>query len=152
LFRNIGNLKGEAVTFEEFDQRFPNGLYDAKITDITIDYVHRQAKLQLSLRLNQPDSPNRNEYQQATLVLIDFYYIAIEPPDADHLRYPRRPIQVTGYPEDSAQFPLLVDLKEDLATNAFCCRFYVHDLNSFIHVAAKGAEFSSGDSVINRST
>lgn len=130
------------MTFEELDQRFPNGLYDSEIVSVNINYESRTAKLQLNLRGNPPDSPNRDEYQRALLRLNGFYYVVIEPPDADHLSYPHRSIQVNGYPEDVSQFPLFGDLKPKLSGGAFCCRFYVHDWNSFIHIAATDAQFS----------
>jgi hypothetical protein len=130
------------MTFEELDQRFPNGFDDAEIISLTLDYQNRTAQLQLNLRGNPPDSPNRDEYQRAVLLLNGFYYFVIEPPDADHLWYPRRSIQVNGYPEDVSQFPLFEHLKPKLSGDAFCCRFYVHDWNSFIHIAAKDAQFS----------
>ncbi len=123
-------------------QRLPNGFDDAEITGLTLDYQDRTAKLQLNLRGSPPDSPNRDEYQQAVLLLNGFYYFVIEPPDADHLWYPQRSIQVNGYPEDASQFPLFEHLKPKVSGDAFCCRFYVHDWNSFIHIAAKDAQFS----------
>ncbi len=129
------------MTFEELDRRFPNGFDDAEMTSLTLDYQTRTAKLQLSLRGNPPDSPNRDEYQRAVLLLSGFYYFAIEPPEADHLSYPQRSIQVDGHPEDISLFPLFGHLKPKLSGDAFCCRFYVHDWNSFIHVAAKDAQF-----------
>ena len=76
------------------------------------------------------------------MLLRGFYYFVIEPPDADHLWYPERPVQVNGYPEDASQFPLFEHLKPKLASGAFCCRFYVHDWNAFVHVAARDAQFS----------
>ena len=130
------------MTFEELDQRFPNGFDDAEITSLTLDYQDRTAKLQLNLRGNPPDGPNRDEYQQAVLLLNGFYHFAIEPPDADYLWYPQRSIQVNGYAEDASQFPLFEHLKPKMSGDAFCCRFYVHDWNSFIHIAAKDAQFS----------
>ncbi len=130
------------MTFEELDQRFPNGFDDAEIISVALDYQNRTARLQLNLRGNAPDSPNCDEYQQAVLLLNGFYYFVIEPPDADHLWYPQRSIQVNGYAEDASQFPLFEHLRPKLSANAFCCRFYVHDWNSFIHVAARDAQFS----------
>jgi hypothetical protein len=71
-----------------------------------------------------------------------FHYFVIEPPDTDHLSYPQRPIQVDGHPEDVSTFSLFEHLRPKLSGDAFCCRFYVHDWNSFIHMAAKGAQFT----------
>lgn len=129
------------MTFEELDLGFPNGFDDAELIDMAVNYQCRTATLRLSLRGNPPDSPNRDEYRAAALMLDGLYYLVIEPPDADHLWYPPRSIQIDGYPEDAAQFPIFADLKPKLAQGAFCAKFYVHDWNSFIHVAAAYARF-----------
>ena len=130
------------MTFEELDALYPNGLDDAYVDRICVEYQSRTAELHLTLRGNPPGSPNEDEYQRAILLLSGFYYFVLEPPDTDHLWYPVRSIQVNGYPEDAGQFPLLVRLRVKLSPAAFCCRFYVHDWNSFIHVAAADAQFS----------
>jgi len=130
------------MTFEELDEKFPNGFDDAEVRLLTLDYRNRIARIELYLRGNPPDSPGRDEYQAAVLVLNGFYYVVVEPPDVDHLWYPQRSIQVNGYPEDVSQFPLFGHLQKKLSDDAFCCRLYVHDWNSFIHIAAKDAQFS----------
>jgi hypothetical protein len=130
------------VTFEELDQKFPNGFDDAEITSLRSDYRIRTATLELNLRGNPPDNPNSQEYRPAVLTVHEFYYFSIEPPDPEHLFYPdRSKITVDGLPED-ANFPLFAHLKQTIPDGAFCCRFYVHDWNSFIHIAAKDARFS----------
>ena len=131
------------MTFEELDERFPNGFDDAEILSLALDYQNRTATLELNLRGNSPDSPDRDVYTRAVLTLRGFYYFSVEPPDADHLFYlTHSKISVDGLPEDPSQFPLFDHLKPTLKSDAFCCRFFVHDWNSFIHVAAKDAEFS----------
>src|SRR5208282_4722131 len=123
--------------------RFPNGFVDAEILGLAVDYETRTATIQLNLRGNLPDSPDRDVYGRGMLTLRDFYYFSIESPDADHLFYPKRSsMQADGHPEDPSQFPLFDHLKPKLYAGAFCCRFFVHDWNSFIHVAAKNADFS----------
>ena len=130
------------MTFEELDQRFPNGFDSAEISSLTLDDRSRTAIFQINLRGDLPDSPNRDQYRQATLTAQEFYYFSIEPPDADHV-HPQGPkITVDGFPEDAARFSLFRHLAPTLPASAFCCRFYVHDWNSFIHLAAKNAEFS----------
>lgn len=130
------------MTFEELDALYPNGFDDAAINGLRVDYQNRTAELELNLRGNPPDSPNEDEYRRAVLLLRGFYYFVIEPPDADHLSYPVRSIQINGYSEDANRFPLFEHLRASLSAGAFCCRFYVHDWNSFIHVAASDADFS----------
>jgi len=134
------------MTLDELDRRFPNGFDDAEISNLTLDYKNRTATLRLNLRGNLPESPNRDEYRGGVLALHGFYYFSIEPPDVDHLSDPKgSKITVDGLPEDPINFPLFSCLKPKLPAGAFSCRFYVHDWNSFIHVAAVEAQFSWDD-------
>jgi hypothetical protein len=131
------------MTFEELDQRFPNGFVDAEIIGMSVDYREHIAKLQLNLRGNSPDSPDHDVYARAVLTARGIYYVSIEPPDPDHLFGPKREkITVDGLPEDPKTFPLLEHVKSKVPVEAFCCRFFVHDWNSFIHIGAADAEFS----------
>jgi hypothetical protein len=130
------------MTFEELDALYPNGFVDAFIDSLRVDYKNRTAELQLSLRRNAPEDPNAQKYENAVLRLRGFYYVVIEPPDDEHLWYPWRSIQFDGHPEDPHQTPLFEQLKAKRPANAFSCRFYVHDWNSFIHLAAEDAQFS----------
>ena len=130
------------MTFEELEALYPNGFDDAYIDRLIVDYPNRTVEMELNLRGNPPDSPKSDKYQRAALLLRGFYYFVVEPPDADHLWYPERSIQVNGYPEDGSQFPLFEHLRPKLSSGAFCCRFFVHDWNAFIHVAARDAQFS----------
>jgi len=131
------------MTFEDLDQEFPNGFVDAEMTGIVVDFSNRSVTLRLNLRGNLPDSPGRDEYAPATLVARDIFYISVEPPDREHLLSAKRShITVDGFSEDSDSFPLFAHLRPGLSAGAFCCRFYVHDWNSFIHLAARSADFS----------
>jgi len=131
------------MTFEELDERFPNGLVDAEITGLAVDYSDHSATLRMKLRCNPPDSSDRDVYTPAVLTLREIFYLSIEPPDLDHLFSAKgSSITVGGHPEDPEEFPLFAHLRSKLPAGAFCCRFYVHDWNSFIHLAAGSAEFS----------
>ncbi|HEV2522922.1 MAG TPA: hypothetical protein VGT24_11120 [Candidatus Acidoferrales bacterium] len=108
-----------------------------------VDYGKRTVTLLLNLRGNSPDSPDRDVYSRAVLKARGIFYISVEPPDADHLFGPEpEKITVDGLPEDPQEFPLFGHLKPKLPVGAFCCRFFVHDWNSFIHIGAADAEFS----------
>jgi hypothetical protein len=136
------------MTFEELDQRFPNGFHDAEISRVAVDYENRTVTLTMDLRGNLPESENAHEYRRAFLTASDFYYFSIEAPHVDHLSYRRgSKITVAGYSEDETQFPAFRQVMPTLPVGAFCCRFYVHDWNSFIHIAAKTSQFLRVDDV-----
>jgi len=135
------------MTLEELDQKFPNGLVDAEITGLAVDYSQRSATLQMNVRCSPPDSLDRGVYTPAVLTAREVFYLSIEPPDLDHLSsFQASTITVDGFPEDPEKFPLFAHLKSKHLMGAFCCRFYVHDWNSFIHLAAGSAEFSRVES------
>jgi hypothetical protein len=131
------------MTFDELDTRFANGFDDARITAVTVDYGARRTTFQLDLRGSSPDSPDRDVYASAVLTAREIYYLSIEPPAPDQIFAPGGDwIVVDGIPEDPHHFPLFAHLQPKLRPGAFCCRFCVHDWNSFIHVAAAEADFS----------
>jgi hypothetical protein len=131
------------MTFDDLDARFPNGFVDAEITGVSLDYQTRTATIELNLRADAIGSPLTNEFRKAVLTIRAFYYFSVEAPDKEHLFYPlHSKIVVDGLSEDSNSFPLFRKLIEKVPANAFCCRFYVHDWNSFIHVAGPDAEFT----------
>ena len=129
------------MTFEELDRQFPNGLDDAEITGISIGYSDHTATILIGMRGNPPDHPDRDVYAPAALMLRGVFYFSIEPPDDDHvLGREKDKITVDGFSEDE-EFPLFRHVKSKLPPDAFCCRFFVHDWNSFIHLASAEATF-----------
>lgn len=131
------------MTFEELDERFPNGFDDARLGLLSVNYADRSILLQLSLGTNSPEGPNSQEYTRANLILREFYYVSVEPPDADRFLNARRSmITIDGLPEDANNFPLFTLIRQSVPAGGFFCRFFVHDWNAFMHLAAKDAEFS----------
>ncbi len=129
------------MTFEELDGKYPNGLNDAEIREVRIDYAQRTATLQLAMRPNRPDSAERDTYSTALLTIHGLYYLSIDPPDVDRLFGPeRRSISVDGLPEDAGAFPQIGCAQSRLRGGGFYCRFFVHDWNSFIHIGAADCE------------
>lgn len=131
------------MTLDEMDTKYPNGLNDAQITAMAVDYQNRNATIHLKMRCNRPDSTCRDVYSHATLELRKFYYFTVEAPDVDNLSDSRaNGITVDALPEDAETFPPFRHLEVELPEGAFCCRFFVHDWNAFIHVAAVDAQLS----------
>ena len=130
------------MTFDDLDARFPNGLVDAELTGIALNYHTRTASMELNLRTNPPGTEDADEYRSAILTIRSFYYFSIDPPDPEHLSSPLHgKVIVDGLPEDVKTFPLSAQFTDGIIENAFYCRFYVHDWNSFVHIAGPNAEF-----------
>jgi hypothetical protein len=135
------------MTFEELDQALPNGFHDAMVRTITVDYAEQTAVIAMHLLVGIPGGPRPDEYRQATLKVSGLCYFWIEPPDA---AYPflrgGSPIDVAGYPDDPEAFPALNALLPVMPKDTTCFRFFVHNWNSFIHIAARDAQISwTGD-------
>lgn len=129
------------MTFEELDQALPNGFHDAKIQKLVVDYVQRSATMTMHLWIGTPHSANRDEYRQATLAISGVCYYSTEPPDPKYPFLRGSSITVAGYPEDAEKFPALNGLLAAMPKGVTCYRFFVHEWNSFIHIAAKDIQF-----------
>lgn len=127
------------MTFEEIEDSLPNGLHDAGINRIILDYVQRKATFDLEISTSEPGNKGPETYRRATLSFAPFLYCVIEAPDH---RYPfatKGPsrIDAGSYRSEDVE---LGPLRTSLPEGAFTCWFFVNSWNSYIHVAALNAE------------
>ena len=132
------------MTLDEWDLKLPNGFHDAKIFSIAIDYVAGIAKFHVALHVGWSDDPEPecDEYQDAEMVVTGLSLCSIDPPDPERFRTDGRPICVGGDPAQPDHLPALPELLAKCPPGTWCYRFYVHDWNRFIHVAAIDAQVS----------
>jgi hypothetical protein len=126
------------MTLLEIEQSLPNGLHDAEVHKITIDYEHLRVNIDLAVWVgDMNDPPERREaYKEGQLEISGLLFMAMEAPDSTY------PFQ--GNPElivDGCDSTTLVDRKllSALPADAFVRSFFVKEWNSFIHIAAKEA-------------
>ena len=130
------------MTFEQLEDLLPNGFHDAQIEKVAVDYAQRSASIVMQLLIGTPDSIDRDEYRRATLNISGLGYVAIEPPDPTYpFMRSGAALNVAGYPEDREKFPLDA-LQPMMPKDITCYRFFVHDWNAFIHIAAKEIQLS----------
>ena len=130
------------MTLDELDHTLPNGFHDAEVFSFEIDYVHGIASFHLNLLVGWPDDPKpeRDAYQEANLVVSGLCFVSIEPPSSKSPFIPDgNPISVSGDPAKPDNLPSLPDLAAKFPSGAWCYRFFVHDWNAFIHIAAHDA-------------
>lgn len=130
------------MTFEELVDTLPNGLHDAQVSSISIDYLKREANFTLDVWIG--DSSSRIEgvreaYRSGKLRLSGLLYCAIEPPDANYPYAEAKKLWVDAGDMESAVITPSVKLPGPLPEGAFACWFVVQDWNSFIYIAATGA-------------
>ncbi len=125
---------GESMQLAELLDLLPNGLHDAEIDRISIDYISRIVMCEIEIWLGGMDSlaAGRESYRRASLTFDAMEYCAMERPDP-----------LPGYDYDSGK-PLWIDACEpgDLrapyntprTSDAFVCRLFVRNWNAFITI------------------
>jgi hypothetical protein len=130
------------MTIFEVADRLPNGLHDAEVDTIRIDYLHRTMDFTLDIWIGTMDDPpsTRETYRKGVLKITGLGYCAMDLPDE-------------GYSFARPE-PLTIDLHE---ATAFCpngitfaCRLWVNEWNGFIHLSANSAELVWQAEPINR--
>jgi len=130
------------MTLDELDRSLLNGFYDAKISSLEIDYVEATVKLNMKFLVGSPDDPGpeRDSYQPAIVTVRGLHFCSIDPPDPSYRFIPDgTPITVAGDPAKPDHLPSLPALMAKLPEGVSCYRLFVHDWNSFIHIAARDA-------------
>jgi hypothetical protein len=131
------------MTFEDLEKELPNGFHDAELSDVQIDYVHGSMKLRMSFWVGSMQGPNRDEYRPGELRMTGLYFCTIDPPDPNYRYVPTgSALNVSGDPAKPDTFPALEQLSPTLAPGVSCYRFFVHEWNSFINIAAKDVQVS----------
>jgi hypothetical protein len=67
------------MTLDEIDKLAPNGLHDAQLSSIELDYKNARAKLHLNLWVGSMDDPEseRSVYQKAVVTVTGLFFCAI---------------------------------------------------------------------------
>lgn len=131
------------MTFEEIDRMLPNGLHDAEVSSIAVDYVLGTVTIQANLWIGDMGTPNREDHRTGSLIATGLHFCAVEPPDSvSPFARQGSPITVSGDLARSDTLPALEKLAPGFPPGVFCFRLFVHEWNSFIHVAAKDIIFT----------
>jgi hypothetical protein len=134
------------MTFEELEQKLPNGFHDAAIREITFDFIGRSVVVWMDLLTGGPDDPHPELYRPGRLRVAPVYLFFIEPPDPNYAFVPNGAhLKVDG---DSLKVGQNVEIDRLLLTlpeNATTYRFFLEKWNAFLYVAGGSVELSWGD-------
>ena len=121
----------------------PNGLHDAELHCIDVDYVARTANFSLDVWIGDmsQEGTAREAYRHAKVILTGLVYFVVEAPDSRYAFHEARPLRIDAGVEKLASEASSVILPQQLPEGSFTFWIYVTNWNSFIHVAATHASF-----------
>jgi hypothetical protein len=123
------------LTFSELSTSLPNGLHDAKLLALRIDYANQAAMLEVEIDLSDTSGRLGEQYALAHLQFTDVQFIVVDAPGPQYDRFTVSRIDAgEGHPPNS------LCMLPSLGERTFLCWIFVTDLNSFVRIAARDVE------------
>ena len=120
------------MTLDQLEKSLPNGLHDAELVGLQVDYARREAVLDLNVDCSEP--PESEPYRPARILFSGIQFLVIDlPATAD--AYNDISIVDAGSGQPSTAPCKLPPLPDD----CFLCWLFVVRWNSFIRIAARSA-------------
>jgi hypothetical protein len=129
------------MTLEEIENSLPNGLHDAEMHQLVVDYAKRTLTAELAVWVGDMDDPpdRRETYRVARIDVEGLLFLIMEPPDP---KYPfDKSIKLTIDGCDMRE-SLNASLLSSMPSKSFFRSFWVGEWNAFIHLAGADARFS----------
>jgi hypothetical protein len=134
------------MTFEEIDQKLPNGFHDAEIRKMSIDFVSRSIVIGMNLHAGVPGGPNPEQYRAGTLEILSPCLFFIEPPDPGYHFIPDgSPLNASGNSVKVGKDTKVDRLLSALPPNATVYLFFLDDWNSCLYLAGGSVVLSWDD-------
>jgi hypothetical protein len=131
------------MTFEELEDKLPNGFHDAAIREINFDFIGRSVALGMDLLTGGPDDPNPEVYRPGRLRITPIYLFFIEPPDPNYPFVPNGShLKVDGDSLKVGQNAEVDRLLPSLPSSATTYRFFLENWNAFLYLAGASVKFS----------
>ena len=130
------------MTLEKIDESLPNGLHDAMLLGLEIDYVHQFAVFKTNVLVGSPDEPVgiRDRYRLGALTFSGLVFIVIDPPAANSAFLQPGAETFSWSRLEAAESPQLAELVPS-DPNMQAYSLYVLSWYSSIHLAARDVTF-----------
>lgn len=133
----------------QLDDLFADGepfatFHDASVERVTLDYVSREAVLQCSIWVGNPNSADVREKKarrKGNLTFQGLLFYAIEPPDPTYPFTNAKGLWISDDGPLDKTRAAKKQLPENLPDGTLAHYFFVNDWNAFIYVAAQAARF-----------
>jgi hypothetical protein len=138
------------MTIEQVVNQAPNGLHDAYLLKLDVDYRERVLRFNLNLWVGNLDSSveqEREAFREGNLIVRGLEYLVIESPtNSDGYRAYQGPSHIDGFitRQPDIERVSLPPVPE----NASRYSIFVGEWNSFMHFAGSSAELDPGVSTI----
>ena len=134
------------MTFEELDEKLPNGFHDGAIRSFNVDFVGPGLQIHMDLHVGVPGDADPERYRAGTLTIISPCLFSIEPPEANYPFVPNGcALNVDGDAVRPGQCPALDRLLPILPKGVTTFRFFLEEWNSFLYVSGGSVDFSWDD-------
>jgi hypothetical protein len=131
------------MTFQELEEKLPNGFHDAAIREIKLDFLRRSVVLGMDLLTGGPDDPDPELYRPGTLRVAPVYLFFIERPDPNYPFVPKGShLKVDGDSVKVGQNAEIDRLLPSFPPAATMYRFFLENWNAFLYLAGATVEFS----------
>lgn len=131
----------EKCCIEEIESELPNGFHDAKLISCNINYIHHSIHFEMDLYIcdSYDISENINTFKRGELIIFDFLYCAIDPPDINfNFQNDGLWIASSGQIDKNNK---LIKIPFKIPHGYFSYYFFINDWNSFIYFIAKNVSF-----------
>jgi hypothetical protein len=139
------------MTLEELENVLPNGLHDARVSRIAIDYEKRQLAIDLEVWVGETGSDAdelREAYRPGQVLIHGLVFAVLEPPDPRYNFSNSAALTIDGC---DMRKNLSAELTSSLPADAFFRSLWVNQWNAFIHIGARNVELVwTGNSSVRR--
>lgn len=128
------------MTVQEIEYRTPNGLHDAYLFALSIDYDLNVLRLDINWLIGVPDGKtyeDREAYRRGLLIVNNLKYCVVEAPDKRNMKGASYIDGFQTRAEDIKRCGL-----PEITDGVFRHSIFVGEWNSFIHFAGTSAEIS----------
>lgn len=131
------------MNIADIENTLPNGLHDAALVAIAINYENSELVLSLKVNVENSDMPHTDtgeDQREGRIIVTGLVCCVIEPPDP---RYQYKDCVGLWITSSGQLQPdeILGKLPGPLPDGAFAHYFFINDWNAFIYVAAMDARF-----------
>ena len=121
------------MTLDELESKFlPNGLHDAELVALCVDYASLKMILDVNVDMSEPPVP-APDYKAARITFSEVQFVIVDPPGPGQTAIAALPMIDSGSGEPEIAPTTLPPLRPD----CFLSWIFVTDWNSFIRIAAK---------------